>query len=187
MIATRRAVGAVALLAALSGIAACGPDDSEEQGAPAGSGASATPSASASGASDSGEDCGKPPKLPVGHTRVKVTLMRDSGGFEAAVAEPHCTPNDWIYGADETDPVKHYVLPEDVEAQLALMDGPGQWKRVGHEELALHIDRCHAQEIGAPTDDYPEVEPPFGCFGNVYEITVGAGGEVRTIKEIWSV
>ncbi|MFE6761721.1 hypothetical protein [Streptomyces sp. NPDC057689] len=150
MNSTRRAVDAVALLAALSGIAACGPDGSEDKGAPTGSGTSAMPSATASGASDSGEDCGKPPKLPVGHTRVKVTLMRDSGGFEAAAAKPHSTPNDWIYGAGETDPVKHYILPEGVEAQLALMDGPGQWKRVGHKELALHIDRCHAQEIGAP-------------------------------------
>ncbi|MFF7341869.1 hypothetical protein ACFZAT_31730 [Streptomyces sp. NPDC008163] len=192
MTSTRRALGVMTLLVALS-VAACGPDDSDAQGALAspGSGGSSAPSARASGTTDSGggqeEDCGEPPSLPSGHSRVKITLMRDSSGFEAAEAKPHCTPNDWIYGADETDPTQHYALPDDVEAHLALMDGPGQWKQVDHEQLALHIDRCHAQEIGAPTDDYPQVEPPFGCFGNVYEITLGAKGEVRTIKEIWSV
>ncbi|MEF9886956.1 hypothetical protein [Streptomyces sp. P9-A4] len=55
------------------------------------------------------------------------------------------------------------------------------------EQLALHIDRCHAQEIGAPTDDYPKVEEPYGCYGNVYEVTLNAQGEVDTMKEIWSV
>ncbi|MCX4445526.1 MULTISPECIES: hypothetical protein [unclassified Streptomyces] len=202
MTSTRRALSAIALLAALSGIAACGPEDTGAEGATGGSDSSASPSATASGAPASGGtagdgptddvdddgqggDCGKPPVLPAGHTRVKITLMRDAAGFEAAVAKPHCTPNDWIYGADETDPTKHYVLPESVDARLALMDGPGQWKKVDHEQLALHIDRCHAMEAGAT--DYPKVEPPFGCFGNVYEITLDGKGEVKTIKEIWSV
>ncbi|MGW1013935.1 hypothetical protein ACWD4X_28320 [Streptomyces termitum] len=207
MTSTRRALGALALLAALSGVTACGPDGSEAAGATGGPGggttAPATPSATTSGtpAADpatggeptddvngdgKGGDCGNPPTLPAGIQKVKITLMRDAGGFEAAEATPHCTPNDWIYGAEKDAPTKHYVLPTSVTADLALADGPGRWKRVNHEQLALHVDRCLAREIGAP-DDYPKVEAPFGCFGNVYEITLGTQGEVKTIKEIWSV
>ncbi|MFF0750804.1 hypothetical protein [Streptomyces sp. NPDC004267] len=205
MTSTRRVLSAIALLTALSGVAACGPDDAE--GAAGGSGGSASssaPSATASGTADSGGagkggpaddvdgdgkggDCGKPPTLPAGHTKVKVQLMRDAGGFEAAVATPHCTPNDWIYGAEKDAPTKHYVLPENVKAYLALAAGPGQWKQVDHEQLSLHIDRCLAEEIGAPTADYPKVEAPYGCFGNIFEITLNAKGDVETMKEIWSV
>ncbi|MGW5420492.1 hypothetical protein [Streptomyces sp. NPDC003943] len=208
MASTRRVLGAIALLAALSGVAACGPEESDAAGVTGGSGSSASPStapsAGASKAPDSGEagsggpaddvdgdgkggDCGKPPTLPAGHLKVKVQLMRDSSGFEAAEAKPHCTPNDWIYGADKEDPTKHYVLPENVKAYLALAAGPGQWKQVDHEQLSLHVDRCLAEEIGAPTNDYPKVEAPYGCFGNIYEITLNAKGEVDTMKEIWSV
>ncbi|MFD0075050.1 hypothetical protein ACFVIY_21730 [Streptomyces sp. NPDC127166] len=203
MTSTRHVLSAIALLAALSGVAACGPEDPTAEGVTGGSGSSASPSASSSKTSDSGEagdspaddvdgdgkggDCGKPPTLPAGILKVKVELMRDAGGFEAAEAKPHCTPNDWIYGADKGDPTKHYVLPKGVKAFLALAAGPGQWKQVDHEQLALHVDRCLAEEIGAPTDDYPKVEAPYGCFGNVYEITLNAKGEVDTMKEIWSV
>ncbi|MFC9588868.1 hypothetical protein ACFTUC_03575 [Streptomyces sp. NPDC056944] len=202
MTSTRRALSAIALLAALGGVAACGPEDPSADGLTGGAGSSAAPSATASKTSDSGEagssdptddvdgdgkggDCGKAPVLPAGLLKLKVQLMRDSGGFEASEAKPHCTPNDWIYGADEGDPTKHYVLPKNVKAFLAT--GPGQTKQVDHEQLALHIDRCHAQEIGAPTDDYPKVEAPFGCYNNVYEVTLNAKGEVDTMKEIWSV
>ncbi|SED90821.1 hypothetical protein [Streptomyces sp. TLI_105] len=202
MTSTRRALSAIALLAALSGVAACGPEDPDTEGLTGGSGAGAPPSATASRTSDPGEagndapvddvdgdgkggDCGTPPTLPAGHMKMKVQLMRDAGGFEAAEAKPHCTPNDWIYGADKGDPTKHYVLPESVKAYLAL--GPGQSKQVDHEQLALHVDRCLAQEIGAPTEDYPKVEAPYGCYGNVYEVTLNAKGEVETMKEIWSV
>ncbi|MEU0406057.1 hypothetical protein ABZ318_38865 [Streptomyces sp. NPDC006197] len=201
MTSTRRVLGAIALLATLSGVAACGPEDPTAGGPVGGSGSSASPSATASGTSAPGEagdgapaddvdgdgkggDCGKPPTLPAGHLKLKVRLMRDAGGFEAAEAKPHCTPNDWIYGADKGDPTKHYVLPENVKAYLAL--GPGQSKQVDHEQLALHVDRCLAQEIGAP-DDYPKVEAPYGCYGNVYEVALNAKGEVDTMKEIWSV
>ncbi|MFI8766814.1 hypothetical protein ACN9M0_34295 [Streptomyces sp. R-07] len=204
MTSTRRVLSAIALLAALSGVAACGPDGSEAEGVTGGSGSSTSPSATASKTSDPGEagssaptddvdgdgkggDCGAPPTLPAGHLKVKVELMRDSGGFEAAEAKPHCTPNDWIYGAEKGDPTKHYVLPAGVKAELALAAGPGQWKQVDHEQLALHIDRCLAEEIGAPTEDYPKVEAPYGCFGNIYEVTLNAKGEVATMKEIWSV
>ncbi|MFD7068914.1 hypothetical protein ACFV97_17020 [Streptomyces sp. NPDC059913] len=181
MTSTRRFLGAIALLTALGAVTACGPEESDAVGAAGGDGA-ASP---ATGGAEDG-DCGKPPTLPAGHTRLKVTLMRDAGGFEAARAKPHCTPNDWIYGADKDAPTTHYVLPENVGAQLALADGPGQWKQVDHDQLALHIDRCLAQEIGAP-DDYPKVKAPFGCFGNIYEITLDAQGRVATVKEIWSV
>ncbi|GGV22458.1 hypothetical protein GCM10010260_73470 [Streptomyces filipinensis] len=196
------------LLAALSGVAACDPDDSDAAGATGGSGSSASPSsapsATASKASDTGKpgnsdptddvdgdgkggDCGKPPTLPAGHTKLKVELMRDSSGFEAAEAKPHCTPNDWIYGAEKGAQTKHYVLPEGVKAYLALAAGPGKWKQVDHEQLSLHIDRCLAEEIGAPTKDYPKVKAPYGCFGNIYDVTLNAKGEVETMKEIWSV
>ncbi|MEU8619065.1 hypothetical protein [Streptomyces sp. NPDC048623] len=204
MTSTRRVLSAIALLAALGGIAACGPEDSNAGGAAGGSGGSAAPSATASRTSDSGGagngeptddvdgdgkggDCGTPPTLPAGHMKLKVQLMRDSGGFEGAEAKPHCTPNDWIYGAEKGAETKHYVLPQGVKAYLALAAGPGQWKQVDHEQLALHIDRCLAEEIGAPTDDYPKVEAPYGCFGNIYEVTLNAKGEVETMKEIWSV
>ncbi|MGW3210356.1 hypothetical protein [Streptomyces sp. NPDC001135] len=207
MTSTRRVFSAIALLAALSGVAACDPDDNTA-GATGGSGSSATPSsapsATASKASDTGKtgssdptddvdgdgkggDCGTPPTLPAGHMKLKVELMRDSSGFEAAVAKPHCTPNDWIYGAEKGAQTKHYVLPKDVKAYLALAAGPGKWKQVDHEQLSLHIDRCLAEEIGAPTKDYPKVHAPYGCFGNIYEVTLNAKGEVETMKEIWSV
>ncbi|MFG3343567.1 hypothetical protein ACGF1Z_00700 [Streptomyces sp. NPDC048018] len=203
MTSTRHVLSALALLAALSGVAACGPGDPTAAGPSGGAGAT-SPSATASTTPDSGGtassdpaddvdgdgkggDCGRPPALPAGHLRVKVALMRDAGGFEAAEAKPHCTPNDWIYGAEKGAQTRHYVLPENVRAYLALAAGPGQWKQVDHEQLSLHIDRCLAEEIGAPTEDYPKVVPPYGCFGNIYELTLDAKGEVETMREIWSV
>ncbi|WP_030754587.1 hypothetical protein [Streptomyces griseus] len=211
MTSTRRVLGALALLAALGGVTACGPEDAAgAAGDPAGgaSAPSAPPAATApttppvsatpdpaappAGAptddvdgDGKGGDCGDRPALPSGILMVKVALMRDAGGFEAAQAVPHCTPNDWIYGAEKDAPTRHYVLPETVDARLTT--GPGAWKKVDHEQLALHVDRCLFQEIGAPSDDYPRVEPPFSCSGNVYEITLDTKGAVKTMKEIWHV
>ncbi|MFF6788422.1 hypothetical protein ACFY9C_05035 [Streptomyces filamentosus] len=210
MTSTRRALTALALLAALGGTTACGPEETASAGAagdpavstsapaapptttPAPASATPDPTTPPSGAptddvdgDGEGGDCGNRPALPSGVLMVKVTLMRDAGGFEAAEAVPRCTPNDWIYGAEKEAPTQHYVLPGTVDARLA--NGPGTWKKVDHEQLALHVDRCLFQEIGAPTDDYPEVEPPFSCSGNVYEITLDPRGAVRTMKEIWHV
>lgn len=210
MTSTRRALTALALLAALGGTTACGPEETASAGAagdpavstsapaapptttPAPASATPDPTTPPSGApaddvdgDGEGGGCGNRPALPSGVLMVKVTLMRDAGGFEAAEAVPRCTPNDWIYGAEKGAPTQHYVLPGTVDARLA--NGPGTWKKVDHEQLALHVDRCLFQEIGAPTDDYPEVEPPFSCSGNVYEITLDPRGAVRTMKEIWHV
>lgn len=204
MSSNRRVLSAIALIAALSGVAACGPDDTDAAGTTGGADTSASPAAEDSGSPDAdsnggsapaddadadgaGENCGKPPVLPEGHLRVKVELMRDAAGFEAAVATPHCTPNDWIYGAEKGTETRHYVLPDTVKADLALADGPGMGKRVDHDQLALHIDRCLAEELGTSIKGYPKVEPPFGCFGSIYEITRDAQGNVATMKEIWSV
>ncbi|MCZ0978602.1 hypothetical protein O1L60_03500 [Streptomyces diastatochromogenes] len=48
MTSTRRVLGTIALLAALGGIAACGPEDPDAQGVTGGSGAGASPSGTAS-------------------------------------------------------------------------------------------------------------------------------------------
>ncbi|MGW1892014.1 hypothetical protein ACWCP6_17400 [Streptomyces sp. NPDC002004] len=204
MTSTRRVLGAIALVAALSGVAACGPDDSNAGGAsgsssapsdaPAkagkagkgGSGGSGSDGSSSQGPSDDvdgdgkGGDCGAPPKMPAGHTMLHLELMRDAGGFEATVAVPHCSPNDWIYGGGNKKDAKHYVLPTAVKAELAI-NSTGAHKRVTHDQLAMHIDGCLADELG----DTGRVKEPYGCYGNIYDVTLDAKGKVATMKEIW--
>ncbi|MFJ5547328.1 hypothetical protein [Streptomyces sp. NPDC093225] len=188
MHSTRNVMGAIALIAALSGaLSACGPVADEgadgaptaDATAPADTGAPADPSAKPTdgGGTDGGEnDCGKPPTLPPGVKMIEVGLHRDASQIEAFEAKPKCTPNDYIYHG-EGQP-KGYVLPADVKGELAL--GPGQHKKVGRDELSKHIDGCLRE-------DYNVVKQPFSCYGNVYEITLDAKGEIATMSERWSV
>lgn len=179
----RRLISALAVAAALGGsLAACGPSDDKAGGTSGGSAASAKPSAQPSKAGEPGDnDCGKPPTMPAGHMMVEIKLEQDSRGFDAQEAKPHCTPNDWIYGAEGgPSSNRHYKLASDVKAELALTAGPGQTKPATSEQLTQHIDGCLLK-------DYSVVKQPYGCFGNVYDITLNAKGDVQTIKEIWSV
>lgn len=187
-------MGAIALCAALgAGLTACGPTEdgaaassSKAPSAAASAPASAAPSAAAKpskgakgGDAQGGEnDCGKPPTLPAGVKMIEVGLHRDISVVEAFDAKPKCTPNDWIYHG-EGDP-KGYKLPTDIKAELALSAGPGQYKPVTREELSMHIDGCLSQ-------DHRNIKEPFGCYGNVYEITLNAKGEIATMRERWSV
>lgn len=183
MRSTRRIMSTLLLVTALTGgLAACGPEDDKAAGGSGGSAASAKPSAKPTKGGDAGPDTydcgGKPPVMPAGHTMIEVKLERDASGFEAQTAKPKCTPNDWIYHGEGE--AKHYTLASGVKAQLALSAGPGQYKPVDKDQLAMHIDRCLAE-------DHSRVKPPFGCYGNVYEITLDGKGQVATIKEKWSV
>ncbi|MEV0414651.1 hypothetical protein AB0I68_28540 [Streptomyces sp. NPDC050448] len=196
MRSTRNVMGTIALFAAMgAGITACGP---QEDGAAApssqapsshapsagasapGASAAAKPSKGSTGGDGRGgeNDCGKPPTLPAGVKMIEVGLHRDMGVIEAMDAKPKCTPNDWIYHG-EGEP-KSYKLPADIKGELALSAGPGQYKPVTREELSKHIDGCLRS-------DYNVVKQPFSCYGNVYEITLNAKGEVMTMRERWSV
>ncbi|MEV7611944.1 hypothetical protein [Streptomyces sp. NPDC089799] len=198
--------GTLALVLAVGGgLTACGPTDDKAGGAAPAASASASsdPSASTSaqpskdpkdakpskgaqaskgtgtgGAGDDldDHDCGAPPKLPAGQKIIQVGLHRDISAIEAFDAQPKCTPNDWIYHG-EGDP-KSYKLPADVKAELAV--GPGQHKKVTREELSMHIDACLRE-------DYSRVKQPFSCYGNIYEVTLNAKGEIATMRERWSV
>lgn len=185
MRSNRKFIGTVALVAALGGgLAACGPQEDAAGGSsssPAAAGKPSAPAAAGSAKADpaggGGEhDCGKPPTPPAGVKIIQVGLHRDASAIEAMDAKPHCTPNDWIYHG-EGDP-KSYKLPADVKGELAT--GPGKWQTVKRDELSKHIDGCLRE-------DYNVVKQPYSCYGNIYEITLNAKGEVQTMRERWSV
>ncbi|MFI9721593.1 hypothetical protein ACIHFE_18380 [Streptomyces sp. NPDC052396] len=184
MRSTRRFVSTLVLVAALGGgLAAC--NDGKKDTSDSASSSKPADHTDKTDKSDKGKDgndpdCGgKPPVMPAGHTMIAVTLERDaSKGFDAQVAKPVCTPNDWAYHGEGE--AKHYTLAADVKAELALMDGPNKTKPVSKDDLTYHIDQCHS-------DDHSRVKAPFGCFGNVYDITMNGKGEIKTIKELWHV
>ncbi|GAA2719686.1 MULTISPECIES: hypothetical protein [Streptomyces] len=183
----RRAIGTVALIAALGGgLTACGPEEEDKAEGTSSSATSAGQQAQnpkgdhgGHGAKGGEGDCGKPPTLPAGTKMIQVGLHRDAGAIEAMDAKPKCTPNDWIYHG-EGDP-KGYKIPADVKGELALSAGPGQYKAVSREELSKHIDGCLR-------NDYNVVKQPYACYGNIYEITLNDKGDtVLSMRERWSV
>ncbi|WP_327283575.1 MULTISPECIES: hypothetical protein [unclassified Streptomyces] len=185
MRSNRHVIGTIALVAALGGLAACGPQEDAAGGSPSAPSAATKPSASApaggskadpSGSGGGEKDCGKPPTPPAGVKIVQVGLHRDASVFEAMDAKPVCTSNDWIYHG-EGEP-KGYKLPADVKGELAT--GPGKFQPVNRDELSKHIDGCLRE-------DYNVVKQPYSCYGNVYEITLNSKGEVQTMRERWSV
>ncbi|MFJ9641858.1 hypothetical protein [Streptomyces sp. NPDC101206] len=183
MRSTRRTIGALALVAALGSVAACGPEDTQAGGTTGGSGVSAQPSAKPSsqapaggspsaGAAAPGSDCGQPPKLPAGHKMVEVAVPPSKGSMSAKDAQPECTPNDWIYhGKGEA---KYYLFAEEVKAELST--GSGSTKSVPVGELWVHAGDCLTKT---------PVKQPYTCSGNIYDITVDGEGKVKTIKEVW--
>ncbi|GGY02319.1 hypothetical protein [Streptomyces hiroshimensis] len=181
---TRRLIGAFAVVAALSALTACGPEE-DNAGGPGGSGASSRPSAkpSAGGGSASnggggsadngGGDCGQPPKLPAGHKMVEIAVPPSKGSMSAKDAKPACTPNDWIYHGEGK--ANYYTFSENVKAELAT--GSGSTKTVPVGELWMHAGDCMTNSSA--------VKSPYSCSGNIYDITVDSEGKVKTIKEIW--
>ncbi|MBB4890527.1 hypothetical protein WEB32_34565 [Streptomyces netropsis] len=174
---THRFISALALVAALGSVTACGPE--EDTAAGSGSGASAQPSekqtaggASADKADGTGE-CGKAPKLPTGHKMIEPVEPPSKGSMSAKDAKPTCTPNDWIYHGEGK--AKYYLFAEQVKAELAT--GPGSTKTVPVGELWAHAGDCLTNG-GA-------VKEPYSCSGNIYDITLDPEGKVKTIKEIW--
>ncbi len=173
---TRRLISTFAIVAALSALTACGP----EEDSAGGSGASSQPSAKpgtgtgGSGSTDSGGgDCGQPPKLPAGHKMVEIAVPPSKGSMSAKDAKPTCTPNDWIYHGEGK--ANYYLFSEDVKAELAT--GSGSTKTVPVGELWAHAGDCIASSS--------EVKSPYSCSGNIYDITLDAEGKVKSIKEIW--
>ncbi|GHF32889.1 hypothetical protein [Streptomyces morookaense] len=180
MRSTRRLMSTLVLVAALGGgLAACGPGGDKADGSTGGSASPAKP-ADGGGKGDKGDnaDCGgKPPVLPTGHTMIEIKLERDAAtGFEAQKAQPTCTPNDWIYHGEGDS--QHYKLASGAKIQLAENDAPKHLKPVSKDDFDKHVDGCLR-------DDHNAVKAPFGCYGNVYEITQNAKGDIQTIEEIW--
>lgn len=179
MRSTRQMISTLVLVAALGGgLAACGPGDKADK-AGGTSGGSASAASSAKPSADDGDsyDCGKPPVLPAGHTMIAIKLERDAAsGFEAQKAQPKCGPNDWTYGGEGDS--QHYKLASDAKIELALSDGPKHPKSVSKDDFDKHVDGCLR-------NDYNVVKQPFSCYGNIYEITQNAKGDIQTIQEIW--
>ncbi|MFE5867325.1 hypothetical protein ACFQ6V_01595 [Streptomyces roseifaciens] len=182
MTRTRRLIGTVAVVAALSAATACGPEEDTATGSGASSQPSAKPSTgnggsggnSGSGSADNGGgDCGQPPKLPAGHKMVEVAAPPSKGSMTAKDAKPACTPNDWIYHGDGK--ANYYLFSENVKAELAT--GGGSTKTVPVGELWMHAGDCMTNGSA--------VKSPYSCSGNIYDITVDSEGKVKTIKEIW--
>ncbi|MGW1200887.1 hypothetical protein ACWD4B_34335 [Streptomyces sp. NPDC002536] len=176
MRSTRRTMSTLVLVAALGGgLAACGPGDKADKagGTSGGPASSAKPSADGDNA-----DCGgKPPVMPAGHTMIEIKLERDAAsGFEAQKAQPACTPNDWIYHGQGDS--QHYKLASGAKIELAENDAPKHLKPVSKDDFDKHVDGCLR-------NDHDAVKSPFGCYGNVYDITQNAKGDIQTIQEIW--
>ncbi|MFI1971733.1 hypothetical protein BLA24_19855 [Streptomyces cinnamoneus] len=170
---TRRFVSALALVAAVGGLAACGPEDDKAGGSSASSPAAKQTDGGGSG-DQGGGDCGQPPKLPAGHKMVEIAVPPSKGSMSAKDAKPTCTPNDWIYhGQGEA---KYYTFTAgEVKAELAT--GSGSTKTVPVGELWMHAGDCMT--------DTSAVKSPYSCSGNIYDITLDGEGKVKTIKEIW--
>lgn len=177
MKATRRLVGALAVVAALGGgLTACDSDTNTAGGTTGGAGASAKPADGAKGDGPKGEpgsDCGTPPQLPAGHKMVEIDVPPSKGSMSAKDAKPTCTPNDWIYHG-QGEP-KYYIFAPGSKAEIAL--GSGKTKDVPAGELWMHAGDC--------LTDQSAVKPPYSCSGNIYDITTDSEGKVTSIKEIW--
>ncbi|MEU1814943.1 hypothetical protein ABZ543_07075 [Streptomyces roseifaciens] len=179
MTRTRRLIGAVAVVAALSAATACGPEEDTTAGSGASSQPSAKPSTGNGGSGGSGStdngggDCGQPPKLPAGHKMVEVAAPPSKGSMTAKDAKPACTPNDWVYHGDGK--ANYYLFSENVKAELAT--GGGATKTVPVGELWMHAGDCMTNSSA--------VKSPYSCSGNIYDITLDSEGKVKTIKEIW--
>jgi hypothetical protein len=176
---TQRIIGALALVAALAGVAACGPED-DTAGDSSSSSQPAKPSGkenAGGGSTDNADgpdlDCGQPPKLPAGHKVVEIVSPPSKGSMSARDGKPKCTPNAWIYHGQGK--AKYYLFAAgEVKAELAT--GSGSTKSVPAGELWTHAGDCLAGQ---------DTEAPYSCSGNIYDITLDSEGKVKEIKEIW--
>ncbi|REK86426.1 hypothetical protein DY245_32785 [Streptomyces inhibens] len=175
---TQRLISALALVATLGGLTACGPEDPYGDST-GGSSASAQPSKKPSPSEGSTDeaggpgDCGAPPKLPAGHKMVEPAAPPSKGSLSAKDAKPVCTPNGWIYHGQGK--AKYYLFARDVKADLAT--GSGSTKSVPVGELWMHAGDCMTNPSA--------VKAPYSCSGNIYDITLDSEGNVNSIKEIW--